>query len=143
MSADVTGLSGAITFLRPSGNRPAGAVAGVQSEDQEGGGYSGLEFLTSGGTAATNALVSVWRMLPGRQLYPVRDNSAVVGLSSNRLKEIFCASGSINTSDEREKQDVAEYPDAVLDAWGEVELRQFLFRDAVSAKGESARIHAA
>ena len=142
VSADVTGLSGAITFLRPSGNRPAGAVAGVQSEDQEGGGYSGLEFLTSGGTEATNALVSVWRMLPGRQLYPVRDNSAVVGLSSNRLKEIFCANGSINTSDAREKQDVAEYPDAVLDAWGEVELRQFLFRDAVEKKGESARIHA-
>ena len=30
----------------------------------------------------------------------------------------------------------------MLDAWGEVELRQFLFRDAVEKKGESARIHA-
>lgn len=140
-ASGVTGLSGAITFLRPSGNRPAGAVAGVQSEDQEGGGYSGLEFLTSAGQEATNALTSVWRMLPGRQLYPVRDDSANLGLSSNRLKEIFCANGAINTSDENEKQDVQDYTDEVLDAWGGVQFRQFLFRAAVEEKGDAARIH--
>ena len=30
----------------------------------------------------------------------------------------------------------------MLDVWGEVELRQFLFADAVERKGEAARIHA-
>ena len=56
--------------------------------------------------------------------------------------QVYASTGSINTSDEREKQDVAEYPDEVLDAWGEVTFRQFLFKDAVDAKGEAARIHA-
>ena len=70
------------------------------------------------------------------------DNAADLGSSSKRWKNIYAATGSINTSDEREKQEVAEYPDAVLDAWGAVELRQFLFKDAVEKKGDKARIHA-
>ena len=64
------------------------------------------------------------------------------GQSNRRWNNIYAATGSINTSDAREKQDVSEYPDEVLDAWGEVELRQFLFRDAVSAKVDAASIHA-
>lgn len=34
------------------------------------------------------------------------------------------------------------YPDEVLDAWGDVQFRQFLFNDAVKKKGDAARIHA-
>lgn len=74
--------------------------------------------------------------------FPRVDNSPSLGLSAYRWSQIYAASGSINTSDEREKQDIAEYPDAVLDAWGEVQFRQFLFNDAVAAKGDAARIHA-
>ncbi len=67
---------------------------------------------------------------------------ASLGNASYLWSQLFSSTGSINTSDEREKQDVAEYPDAVLDAWGKVTFRQFLFRDAVEKKGEAARIHA-
>ena len=64
------------------------------------------------------------------------------GQANRRWNNIYAATGSINTSDAREKQDVSEYPDEVLDAWGDVGLRQFLFADAVERKGEAARIHA-
>lgn len=75
-------------------------------------------------------------------IYAKTDNTKSCGQPEYRWTNVYAASGSINTSDEREKQDVTEYPDEVLDAWGEVELRQFLFKDAVAKKGEAARIHA-
>lgn len=69
------------------------------------------------------------------------DNVLSCGRSSGRWTQVYAASGSINTSDANEKQSVETYPDEVLDAWGEVELRQFLFKDAVAKKGDKARIH--
>lgn len=45
------------------------------------------------------------------------------------------------TSDERLKTPLSEVPDAVLDAWEEVNWGQFQYLDAVASKGESARLH--
>lgn len=70
------------------------------------------------------------------------DADKALGNASTRWAQVFAASGSINTSDANEKQSIEAYPDAVLDAWGEVEFRQFLFNDAVEKKGDAARIHA-
>ena len=80
--------------------------------------------------------------ITGASFYPYVDNSPSLGLSAYRWSQIYAASGSINTSDANEKQSIEAYPDAVLDAWGAVELRQFLFKDAVKKKGDAARIHA-
>lgn len=70
------------------------------------------------------------------------DGGAPLGAPSARWSEVFATTGSINTSDANEKKDIAEYPDVVLDAWGDVKFRQFLFAEAVERKGEAARIHA-
>ena len=75
-------------------------------------------------------------------LRPDGDDKIACGAASYRWSQVYAATGSINTSDAREKQEVQEYPGEVLDAWGDVELRQFLFRDAVARKGGAARIHA-
>lgn len=72
---------------------------------------------------------------------PNKDNTYYAGLSSYRWKEIFAANSTINTSDQREKQHIEPFSDEVLDAWGDVQFRQFLFNDAVEKKGEYARIH--
>ena len=45
------------------------------------------------------------------------------------------------SSDERLKTAMAEVPDAVLDAWGDVEWGQFRFLEAVASKGDAARLH--
>ena len=71
----------------------------------------------------------------------LNDNALNLGESAFRFSQVYAASGSIDTSDAREKQSVEAYPDAVLDAWGEVSFRQFLFKDAVLKKGDAARIH--
>lgn len=69
------------------------------------------------------------------------DNVLSCGKASGRWEQVYAASGSINTSDANEKQLVETYPDEVLDAWGDVQFRQFLFNDAVENKGNAARIH--
>lgn len=72
---------------------------------------------------------------------PYKDDEYYMGVAANRWKEIFAANSVINTSDEREKQSISSYSDAVLDAWEDVEFRQFLFNNAVAKKGKLARIH--
>ena len=45
------------------------------------------------------------------------------------------------TSDQRLKQQIAEIDDKLLDAWGDVDLVQFKYNDAVDEKGDKARLH--
>jgi len=72
---------------------------------------------------------------------PTTNGGASCGKSNSKWSEVYAATGTINTSDERAKQDVAAIPDAVFRAWGRVNFSQFRFRDAVAAKGDAARIH--
>ncbi len=73
---------------------------------------------------------------------PATDNNINLGQPSVRWKNVYAASGSIDTSDAREKQRIQMYPDDVLDAWGDVEFRQFIFNDALLEKGpDAARLH--
>lgn len=86
----------------------------------------------------------VWKIdtYSGAPFMPAVDNTYNIGTSNYRPKEIFAANGTINTSDERLKDNISDISDAVLDAWGDVNLKVFQFRDAIESKGESARLHA-
>lgn len=72
---------------------------------------------------------------------PGADNAQSLGSATRRWSVIYAGTGSINTSDEREKQDTGALPDAWLDAWADVQWVRFRFRDAVAAKGAGARWH--
>jgi hypothetical protein len=72
---------------------------------------------------------------------PYVDNQVSLGRSGYRVSQVWAATGSIQTSDERMKQQIATTPDAVLDAWGDVEWKQYKFNDSVKDKGENARLH--
>ena len=75
-------------------------------------------------------------------LRPNITNSMTLGSGSYLWKEIFCANATINTSDERQKQDIAPINEAVFRAWSKVNFIQYKFKDAVAKKGEeNARIH--
>jgi hypothetical protein len=73
----------------------------------------------------------------------VDDNIIDLGAAAQRWKVIYAGTGTINTSDEREKQDLAALDDAekrvALVLKGLV--KRFRFKDAVVAKGDAARIH--
>ena len=72
-----------------------------------------------------------------------RDNAIDLGSSGSRWAVVRAGTGSINTSDRNEKQDIEELSDAeqrVAVACKSL-IRKFKFNDAVEAKGNDARIH--
>lgn len=69
------------------------------------------------------------------------DNQASSGAASYRWSVVYAATGAINTSDEREKQQIKPIDAAALRAWAKVEYVQFKFNDAVEKKGDGARWH--
>lgn len=72
---------------------------------------------------------------------PEKDNATSLGRSGARWTQLYAGTTTISTSDEREKQNIEAIPDAVLDAWGEVEFYRFKYKDAVAEKGSAARWH--
>jgi hypothetical protein len=74
-------------------------------------------------------------------LRPGGDNVQTLGWSGGRWSVVYAGTGTINTSDERAKQDISVIPDEWLDAWGDVEWTRYKFKDAVAAKGDDARWH--
>lgn len=69
-------------------------------------------------------------ILPG-QIQPGADNTISCGTAPKRWSEVYAGTGTINTSDAREKENIGPIPDAVLDAWSEVDWQQFRFRSRV------------
>lgn len=64
-----------------------------------------------------------------------------LGRPSVLWKEIFSATGTINTSDAREKTSIVSPDDSLMRAWGKVNFKVFQFKDAVEKKGSDARLH--
>jgi len=74
---------------------------------------------------------------------PGADNAYNLGTASYRWAVVFAGTGTINTSDEREKQDITELDAAekrvAIALKGMV--KKFRFKDAVLIKSDKARIH--
>lgn len=74
---------------------------------------------------------------------PLTDNARTLGAAGNRWSVVYAGTGSINTSDAEEKQDVQALTtaeQAVAVALKSL-VRRFRFKDAVLAKGDGARLH--
>lgn len=74
-------------------------------------------------------------------LRPVDDNVIDLGTGSRKWKNIYASTGTINTSDERAKQNIVDPSEALMRAWGKVNFKVFQFKDAVEKKGADARLH--
>jgi hypothetical protein len=72
---------------------------------------------------------------------PGADNTQSLGEASFRWSQVYAGNGTINTSDERSKQQIEAIPQTWLDAWGDVDYMRFKFNDAVQEKGNAARWH--
>ena len=55
--------------------------------------------------------------------------------------QIYSTNSTIATSDARLKNSVKNIDDKLLDAWGNIEPKQYKFNDATEKKGEKARYH--
>lgn len=107
-----------------------------------GQGVTGSFTTVQGVTNVKAAIGGVTKLdLQAAIFQPNIDNDLDLGGSTHRWKTVYAVAGAINTSDEREKQDILPIDDTVLDAWAEVAFVQYRWREAVAKKGESARIH--
>lgn len=74
---------------------------------------------------------------------PATDNAYALGDASYRWSVVYAGTGTINTSDEREKQDISALDDAEKRVAVAIKglVKKFRFKDAVQKKGNDARIH--
>lgn len=96
-----------------------------------------------GGSANLYFVVNVTTTLDLQtdRLNPFTDNNLYCGDGSHRFITYYGINGAINTSDAREKQDIAPIDDPVLDAWATVDYVQYRRIASVEAQGDGARIH--
>lgn len=76
-------------------------------------------------------------------LKPSTDNTVSIGTAANRWSVVYAGTGTINTSDAREKQDIADLDASEKRVAVALKglVKKFRFKDAVQAKGDAARIH--
>lgn len=86
--------------------------------------------------------ISLWQAYTG-SFSPTDDGVKSVGSSSLRISALYAASGTIITSDEKEKQDISSLDETERLVAQDIKalMKTFKFRDAVSKKGDGARIH--
>jgi hypothetical protein len=74
---------------------------------------------------------------------PGQDNYSTLGTSGRRWTTVYATTGTINTSDRNDKQDIEELSAAEQRVAARIKglIRKFRFKDSVAAKGDNARIH--
>jgi hypothetical protein len=74
---------------------------------------------------------------------PAVDNAISLGLAGQRWSVVYAATGTINTSDANQKQDVESINDAEKATALAIKglIKKFKFKDSVKEKGDKARIH--
>lgn len=95
------------------------------------------------GVGAFNTVVTKGAASFGGTVAHASDNAFSFGTAALRASVVYAATGSINTSDAREKTAVEPLTDAQLAAATALarEIGTFRFLEAVAAKGDGARFH--
>jgi hypothetical protein len=124
---------GVLISLRKDGSE----VGSIGSEG------SGARLYINQGDTGIGMQSSIDSVIPVSSNGGARDNAVDLGYSSVRFDDIYATNGTIQTSDQNEKQDIAELSDAeqrvAVAAKGL--LRKFRWKDAVAEKGDEARTH--
>ncbi|WP_313218401.1 tail fiber domain-containing protein [Stenotrophomonas sp.] len=126
----------------------ATSTGGIQSvlssNDSLAGGVGFFGTLTAHDLAfVAGSGVWLYMAASGANLRPNVDNATAIGTGSNRFSVVFAATGSINTSDEREKTPVRPLEQAEISAAAQLgrEIGAYKWLASVEAKGDAARWH--
>jgi hypothetical protein len=87
--------------------------------------------------------ISSFAITSGGSIAPDVDGIHNCGGASNRWNVVYAATGTINTSDQNEKQQIRELSNSEKSVAIRLKslIRAFKFNDAVEKKGDNARIH--
>lgn len=138
--------SGSFVVGTNSGQDPADFNPFVGIGDSQVLAYSGgikIGAYTSGGTATDVVNINAQANTNTGSVYPVTDDGPTLGVASKRWKEVFAVTGTINTSDQREKQQVRTLTDAEIAVATSCKslVKAYKWNNSVASKGEKARIH--
>ena len=124
---------GVIATFRKDGST-VGSIASKDGDMAIGTGDTGLRFI-DGSEAITPHNTST---------NAGRDNAIDLGSSGSRFDDIFATNGTIQTSDQNEKQQIASLTDAEITAAKAISklFKTFKWNDSVEEKGDAARTHA-
>lgn len=130
-----------LNFLCESQNGPSSAFIGANGQGSAGAGLPanlvlGQQVNTT--TWRVSALIDT-----NGAFKPGADNTYSLGTSANRWSVVYAATGTINTSDVRSKQDVRDINELERQVAVAIKglIKAFRFKDAVEQKGDDARIH--
>jgi len=164
---NITGSSGSTSFATNAGGltgSPAITTAAITSaaiaasgivSSTASGGYSALQnnaigignntttIASTGSTFTFSATGTQVLAASSANLQPGVDNTTALGSGSLRFTTVFATTGTINTSDSNEKQQIASLTTAEKAVGQALKgmMKSFKFNDAVTAKGTAARIH--
>lgn len=135
-------FSGPVSFTHPNSST-SGAIVIRDAPGNTGGGY--LQWTNNSGASEYCYIRGVAGSLQvNGNMHPITDNGNTIGLSSNRWSVVYAATGSINTSDERQKTWRGGLIPAELAAGKRIigELGFYQWNEAVAEKGaDGARWH--
>jgi hypothetical protein len=102
------------------------------------GGTNGIILCTGSPRPGTSRFV-----VDPNTFRPFTDNVSALGTASFRYTVVYATTGTINTSDGNQKQQIAELTTAEQAVAKRIKslIRTFKFNDAVEAKGDGARVH--
>jgi hypothetical protein len=112
------------------------------------GATSGFDsrILSSGGSntdGTANLIFQAGEHVFNQMIRPLNDNLYSLGEGSKRWSVVYAATGTINTSDQNEKQQIRNISDTEKSVATKLKslIRAYKWNDAVEKKGENARIH--
>lgn len=126
-------------------NLNSGFASGDISVDSNFGGYikgySGSDADVTLATSGNKGIVNVKESING--FFPLLDNTYSVGTAALRYSVVYAATGTINTSDENQKEQIEFLNNAEKAVAQKIKglIKKFKFKDAVQQKGVSARTH--
>jgi len=108
-----------------------------------GTGNSRLFIVSDNGSTGSGLMFGTNGLLPVNRSGTLSDNTFDVGSSSYRFDDIFATNGTIQTSDQNEKQQIASLTDAEITAAKAISklFKTFKWNDSVASKGDNARTH--
>jgi len=124
---------GNILDLRKDGTT-VGSIGAVSSRLYIGTSDTAIRFKYGAGDA----------VVPANGSGALRDNQMDLGATASRWDDIYATNGTIQTSDENEKQQIASLTDAEITAAKAISklFKTFKWNDSVTEKGDAARTHA-
>lgn len=161
---NITGSSGSTSFATNSGGLTGSPSISVSSITATGtivvgssgsGAYSAfagssVQLANSTTSMSNNGTTFTWAQngtnilaVSASQFVPLPDNTLTLGSAGLRWTTVYATTGTINTSDRNDKQQIADLT-AAEKAVGQAlkgMIKTFKFNDAVAQKGTNARVH--